>query len=188
MKRTLAIPLLLLLAACPKHTQLHEIDVEELGFQRQIIETITEDGLIREEIDLNRDKQSDVFNYYRERTGAARLLVRKEVDINRDGVIDNISYFDEGGELEREEMDRDFNGKFDWIDHYMDGHRVMSEFDTSSNGQMNVFNTYANGVIAQKERDTDDDGRIDYWERYEGGKVVKVGRDTDGDGKMDTRE
>ena len=95
-----------------------------------ISERPTEGGLVLVEIDLNNDGTADVFNYYRERAEADRLLVRREVDLNHDGRIDVHSLFDEMGSVEREEMDGDFDGRIDWVDHYQGGARTLSEVDT----------------------------------------------------------
>lgn len=193
MRRLLPWLGLLVLTGCPKEGEsLEDIDTKELGFQRRIVEKTTADGLVLEEIDVDLSQdpaRAEIFNYYRERTGATRLLVRKELDLDANGVIDTRSYFNEAGELEREEMDRDFNGQFDWVDHYLRGDRVMTEFDSDGSGQADVFLYYTEGRITHKERDTTGNGAIDYWERYgDNGQVVKIGRDTDGDGKMDERE
>ena len=45
--------------------------------------------------------------------------------MNRDGRFDVISLFDEG-ELTREEMDSDYDGAFDWTDHY---HQIPGDND-----------------------------------------------------------
>jgi hypothetical protein len=76
-----------------------------------------EDGLLGQDIDLDADGAPDIKNYYRERSDAPRLLVRKELDLNRDGKIDVLSFFDADGNLEREEMDSDYDGTLDWTDH-----------------------------------------------------------------------
>ena len=157
---------------------------------------MTAEGLIRQSIDLDADKRPEIFNFYRERADAPRLLVKKEIDLNRDGKVDVISYFDDDGVLEKEEMDGDYDGVFDWTDHYQDGWRVMSEYDTDFDGIANVWKYYTRAEEGQgqpqldrKERDTDGDGKVDVWERFnEKGEVTRTGRDTDGDGKMDVRE
>lgn len=155
----------------------------------QVTESRTAEGLVAQSVDLNGDGEPDVFNFYQERGAQPRLLVRKEVDLNVDGVVDVVSFFDESGQLTREEMDGDFDGRFDWIDHYQGGNRVMSEVDTDYDGVPNVWSYYEEGRIQRKERDTDGDGKIDYWERFdEQGRVIKTGRDTDADGKVDERD
>jgi hypothetical protein len=161
----------------------------------RVIETeLPDEGLTLQSIDLDEDGQPDIKNYYRERSDAPRLLVRKEMDLNRDGQIDVISLFDPDGNLEREELDADYDGKFDWIDHYQKGERVMSEYDTDSDGRPNVFKYYITGTdglvhLDRKERDEDGDGAIDVWEKFsQAGEVTRTARDTDGDGRMDVRE
>lgn len=152
------------------------------------------EGLVRQSIDLDRNGEPEIYNFFRERPDGPRLLVRKELDLNRDGKIDIISWFDEQGLLEREQMDSDYDGRLDWTDHYKGGHRVMSEYDTDMDGKPNVYKYYRVGDdkiarLDRKERDSDGDGQIDVWERFnEEGEVIRTGRDTDGDGKMDVRE
>lgn len=152
-----------------------------------------EEGLILQEIDMDGDGRTDVFNYYRERSAAARLRVKKKADLNFDGRIDAISEFDDSGELQRELFDSDFDGSLDWTDHYQDGMRVMAEMDTNFDGKPDIWFYYVKGAdgrphIDRKERDTNGDGLIDFWERFDGeGNVTRTGRDVDGDGKMDER-
>jgi hypothetical protein len=186
---------MMILAACGKKKEPSESEAELP--QRITEKLLHEEGLTLVEVDLNIDAQADIFNYYREREAASRVLVRKEVDLNYDGRIDVISYFDISGTLEREEMDGDFDGRFDTTDYYQDSIRVMSERDTDYDGRPNIFSYYVaaqvdghtRGRISHQERDTDGDGNIDYWLRFDDqGDVIKTGRDTDGDGKMDVRE
>lgn len=149
----------------------------------------TDSGLVEQQIDLNGDEVADVYNFFRERSEANRLLVRKEVDLNWDSKIDVRTWFTADGAIEKEEMDGDFDGRVDWIDHYKGGRRVMSEVDTDYNGAMDLFKYYENGKLRRKERDAKGDGRIDFWEYLdEKGNVLRTGRDLDGDGVMDIRE
>lgn len=148
-----------------------------------------EDGLTRQAIDINGDGSPDVFNYVRERQDASALMVRKETDLNWDGRIDVRAWFDDTGALTKEEMDGDFDGRVDWVDHYQGGRRVLAEVDTDFDGTFDLFKYFEGGQVRRKERDSNKDGRIDLWEYFdEGGNVVKTGRDLDGDGVMDVRE
>jgi hypothetical protein len=177
----LALPLLLLACAGSKG---------ETNFKAGVLsEEADADGLIQQKIDLNADGQPDVTNYFRERADAPRLLVRKEMDLNWDGRIDVRTWFEADGNIEKEEMDGDFDGIVDWVDHYKGGSRVTSDIDTDNDGQFDLFKTYEQGRVRRKERDTNADQQIDFWEYLDdAGNVVKTGRDIDGDGVMDIRE
>lgn len=155
----------------------------------RLTESPTADGLVEQTIDINGDGASDVFNYFEERSEGPRRLVRKEVDLNWDGRKDVRTEFDEEGRISKEEMDGDFDGVVDWVDHYQGGKRVLSEVDTDYNGVFDLFKIYEGGKVRRKERDSNSDGRVDLWEYLdEQGAVVKIGRDVDGDGVMDIRE
>jgi hypothetical protein len=156
---------------------------------RLLSERPSSGGLIEQRIDVNGDGRADVTNFFRERSAATRLLVRKEVDLNWDGRIDVRTWFDEEGRIEKEEMDGDFDGRPDWIDHYKGGQRVMSEIDTDYNGTPDLFKYYEKGTVRKKERDTNNDGRPDFWEYLDDkGNVLRTASDTDGDGEMDIRQ
>jgi len=189
MRPYLSVPFLFLVACGGAKSQQVEPETpmeEERAIYR---ETPAEEGLVLVEVDLNADGVVDVFNYFRERSQAERLLVRKELDLNHDSRIDIWSFFAENGELTREEMDGDFDGKIDWVDHYQADTRAMTEVDTDYDGQFDMFKYYENGLISRKERDTSGNGKVDFWELFdEKGNVVKTGRDTTGDGVMDTRD
>jgi hypothetical protein len=195
MHRNLAFLATLLFFGCGKKNEISESEV--VLPQRITEKQLPEEGLVLVEVDINTDQQPDIFNYFREREAAPRVLVKKKVDLNYDGKIDVISYFNLEGLMEREEMDGDFDGRFDTADYYQDGVRVMSERDTDYDGRPNIYSYYESfedqgekrGRITHQERDTNGDGKIDYWLRFnESGDVIKTGRDTDGDGKMDVRE
>jgi hypothetical protein len=187
MRRTSLLPLTIVLVGCPKAP---EVDATAADNPRQqITETVTDDGLVRVAVDLNRDGRAEVWNLQRPRADAAPALVRKETDLNRDGNVDVRSYFDENGRLTKEEMDGDFDGTFDWVDHYQDGRRVMSEWDTDYDGVANVWSYFESDKITHQERDENGDGNIDYWVRFdESGNVIRTARDLDGDGQMDVRD
>ena len=149
----------------------------------------TSAGLVEQLVDVNGDGERDVLNFCRERSETTRLLVRKEVDLNWDGKIDVRTWFDDDGNIEKEEMDGDFDGRPDWVDHYNGGQRVMSEIDTDYNGTPDLFKYYEKGVVRKKERATNNDGRPDFWEYLdEKGNVLRTAADTDGDGEMDVRQ
>ncbi|MDP2311398.1 MAG: hypothetical protein Q8P41_00720 [Pseudomonadota bacterium] len=159
-----------------------------LGQAEQLTTSTTADGLTEVKVDLDRDGKPEITNYFRERTDSTRLLLRKDTDLNHDGRIDVRAEFDDGGQRVKEQLDGDFDGRADWVDHYIAGKRTMSEVDTDFNGTFDLFKYYESGVVRRKERDANGDGQIDAWEYLdETGTVVKTGKDIDGDGKMDSR-
>ena len=181
--------ILLPLVACAKRGALSEAQYQtKVQESSRLTERPADDGLIEQRIDVNGDKDPDIFNFFKPRSDGPRLLVRKETDLNTDGRVDVRSWFDETGRLEKEELDGDFDGRVDWVDHYQGGKRVMSEVDTDYNGAFDLFKYYEGGKIRRKERDSNGDGKIDYWEYFDDqGAVVKTGVDVDGDGVMDLR-
>lgn len=151
------------------------------------------EGQVIVEVDLDGDGDVEVWNVYAEHEDGSRTRVRKDTDLDGNGKPDVISEFDEQGALRMERLDGDFDGTYEWVDHYKSGRRVLAEVDTDVNGTSDVFYYYATGddpagVLDRRERDTNGDGRIDVWERYgSDGTIVVSARDTDGDGKPDVR-
>ncbi len=169
------------LAACSAKTK----QVLEAGV---LSETPSADGLIEQQIDLNADGKTEVWNFMRERANAPKVVLRKESDLNFDGRVDVRAWFTEAGVLEKQEWDGDFDGRVDWVDHYQGNVRVLSEWDTNNDGRFDEFRSYENGKVRRKERDTNADDQVDQWEYLdEQGRVTKTGRDIDGDGVMDER-
>lgn len=182
---------LLGLLACPKESAASAAasggPTIPTGTAGVMTERATADGLTEVSVDLNGDSKAEIINYYRMADGN-KLLLRKDVDLNRDGRIDVRSSYDEAGLRVQEEMDGDFDGRADWVDHYIAGKRTMSEVDTDFNGTFDLFKYYENSRVRRKERDSDSNGKIDFWEYLdEAGSVTKTGRDNDGDGVMDER-
>lgn len=172
------------LGGCPK-----KVEVVESPTVAPVTEKTLSDGVLVVEVDLDGDERVDIYNYYRPLDDDGRLLLRKEIDLNRDGSIDLWTHYAENGNIEKEEMDSDFDGVVDWVDHYQGGKRVMSEIDTQNSGRFDLFKYYEGGKIHRKERDTTGDGVVDLWEYFDqNGTVIKVGRDIDNDGQMDVRE
>ncbi len=151
------------------------------------------EGQIIVEIDLDEDGDAEVWNVYAVHEDGSRTRVRKDTDLDNDGKADVISEFDGTGALRIERLDGDFDGTYEWVDHYQSGRRVFAEVDSDRNGTSDIFYYYATGedpegVLERRERDTDGNGLIDVWERYgDDGTIVVSARDTDGDGKPDVR-
>ncbi len=182
------LPALAALAACAKKPDAGNKPVENVVTEAAL------DGIVEQKVDFDANGVAEVTNFYRERTEGSRVLERKELDLNRDGKADVITWLDERGSIEKEQMDGDFDGKFELVDTYQGGVRMATEYDTDGDGWANVFKYYLRDpagkvFLDRKERDENGDHRIDVWEKFDAsGSVVVTGRDADGDGKMDERQ
>ncbi len=138
-------------------------------------------------LDLNQDKQPDVWKIYATKTeGGSKvdLLTCKEQDLNYDGRKDIWIYYDDQGNRQMEEMDLDFDGKIDLITIRRGGKVIRQELDTNYDGKTDIWKYYTDEEVLERvERDSNGDGKVDYWEYYEGGQLDRIGYDKDGDGK-----
>jgi hypothetical protein len=110
-----------------------------------------------------------------------------ELDTNRDGTLDLLRVFDDKGEIESEEADRNYDGKSDiWIT-YEKGQISKQSFDTMFKGNPDEFHFYRDGKLKRIERDRNGDGKMDIWEFYlANGQLERMGVDLDFNGKVDT--
>lgn len=147
-----------------------------------------EGDIIKVALDLNDDKVPDVWNSYKKKEDGSRILIGKKSDLNLDGKVDVITHYNDDGVILKEEIDADFDGRFDWLDYYENGKRIKSEIDKNFDGIFDTWKYFENEKISRKERDTNDDGKPDYFEYYEDEKVIRIGRDFNGDGVVDKWE
>jgi len=145
-----------------------------------------------EKYDLNGDGEADDWRYYIRKGDKdvpkeerPRLLARQDLDLNFDKSPDVRRHFNEQGTVVREEMDLDFDGKYDAIDYYSDGALFRRDLALNFAGSPSIIKFYNEAQLARKERDTNGDGKMDTIEYYEGGKLIRIGEDRDGDGKPD---
>ena len=113
-----AAPALALVAACSSGPETKEGKSPEaslLGLE------VRGDAEV-EKYDLNGDGEADVWKYYvrkgdkdTPKEQRLRLLARQDLDLNFDKIPDVRRHFNELGTVIREEMDLDFDGKFDAI-------------------------------------------------------------------------
>ncbi len=192
MRSLMSLPVLLLIG-CPgaKTTgpaASSDAEEEVETVEPAMVEKPSDDGLLLVEIDLDVDGRPEVFNYYEE-SSSGRVLVRKEVDLNKDGRVDVRSYYDQDGRLTREEMDGDFDGQIDWVDHYVNGERGRSEVDTDYDGVFDLFKFFGDGRLLRKERDGNADGRIDHVERFDvdGNLILEEEESGEEEGEVDPK-
>src|SRR5690606_33475741 len=112
---------------------------------------------------------------------------RQEEDRNGDGEIDAIFEFDARERVAREQIDADFDGRFETVAEYVDGEQVRRITDSSGRGTPERVEHYASGRLVRVELDEDRDGRVDLWNFYDPeGRLEKQEQDRSGDGKVDT--
>jgi hypothetical protein len=140
--------------------------------------------------DLRRSGKPDVWVYTvstQDATGRpVQRRVRKEADLNGDGKVDIVYVFDADGQVVKETLDLDFDGKIDDSLYFEKGKKVRSEKDLDGDGRVDTWNYYdAKEKLVRKERDVKGAGRVDYWEYWEDGAIDRIGEDLDGDGQVD---
>jgi antitoxin component YwqK of YwqJK toxin-antitoxin module len=108
------------------------------------------------------------------------------VDRNNDGRIDQW-IFRENGEIAKEVLDEDFNGRPDRTMVFdPQTHRPSSvEEDTSGDGVVDSWTDYDNGAIARRRSDSNGDGTVDTWSFFRAGELTRHEQDTSGDGYRD---
>ena len=78
-------------------------------------------------------------------------MTRHEQDTTGDGFRDRVGYY-EGGHLQREEYDRDGDGRPDIVTHYDEDERITRrEEDVDRDGAIDVISHYVDGRLARKE-------------------------------------
>lgn len=140
--------------------------------------------------DLHRTGKPDVWVYSVTTQDASgrpvERRVRKEADLNGDGRVDIVYFFDADGQVTKETLDLDYDGKVDDTLYFEKGKKVRSEKDLDGDGRVDTWSFYdANEKLVRKERDVKGTGKVDYWEYWENGAIDRIGEDLDGDGQVD---
>jgi hypothetical protein len=129
------------------------------------------------------DGKPDIWKFYETMVEAGTkldVLVCKQVDINHDGKVDLVTYYDKEGRVAKEELDLDFDGKFDETVLYELGKVVRKLYDRNGDGKPDVWAYYEGGKLVRIERDSKFRGFVDIWEYYEAGRLERVGFNTTG--------
>jgi hypothetical protein len=147
--------------------------------------------------DLNHDDRADEWKVYRsveERGVKTEVLTCKQVDLDHDPQArkDYVVQYDTQGNILLEEVDYDFDGKFDARRHYDKQTKklTMLERNTNFDDKPDLWEEYDNAEkLGRVLRDRNGDQRPDYWELYSAqGKLEAILYDEDWDGKVDKRE
>ena len=131
---------------------------------------------------------------YSEETGRLQEVT---YDRNEDGLVDAWLFMD-GADLERAEMDEDFDGTIDrWEQYTIEGTaaqedgaslvELLVELSDRGDGRVTRREYYQAGVLLRAEQDTTGDGAVNKWEAYEAGVLVSVELDERGEGRPTRR-
>ncbi|HEY4068033.1 MAG TPA: DUF2007 domain-containing protein [Burkholderiaceae bacterium] len=117
----------------------------------------------------------------------APAAATRELDRNLDGKPDFVGHYDDSGMIDSAEADEDFDGTFETHMQFKNGMVELYEVDTDGDGIPDRRLHFDNGMLATTETLNPATGlplRIDY---YQHGVLVKAEVDTDHDGRLDTR-
>lgn len=133
-------------------------------------------------MDLNADGHFDEFYFYR-----SGLISKIEVDRNFDGKIDFITDYDHAGLTELSSADENFDGVFETTLVYQNNQVTYEKSDTNADGEIdlvtNYYQTEPNRLATIYDLHS---GRAKKEQRYAMGKLISADWDSDGDGVMDT--
>ncbi|MCX7788267.1 MAG: hypothetical protein N2442_11290 [Spirochaetes bacterium] len=108
------------------------------------------------EVDVERIRQETFSSFSSIKTS------RLEFDRNKDGKIDHVMILDEKGRKLYEELDYNFDGRFDDLCFYTNGVLQSEWIDTNFDGKIDLWVYIKNGVYVDRyERDTNYDGVVD---------------------------
>lgn len=178
---------LLVIVACPKKQDTVSQNMSAIAGEQTGRSEV--DGLPFKTFDINGDNKPDIWEYYRkiEKDGKQiDITVRKEFDLNHDGKVDMVKIFNEKGEVVKEMIDFDFDGRFDVTNFIEKGQITKQEMDLNWDGKPDIVKYFEKGKIVRKELSTKLDGKMDYFEYYDDkGILDRIGIDKNGDGDVD---
>lgn len=133
-------------------------------------------------MDSNADGRFDEFYFYR-----SGLISKIEVDRNFDGKIDFITDYDHAGLAELSSADENFDGVFETTLVYQNNQVAYEKSDTNADGEIDLVTNYYQTEPTRLVTIYDlHSGRAKKEQRYAMGKLVSADWDSDGDGLMDT--
>jgi hypothetical protein len=113
--------------------------------------------------------------------------IRTEVDRNFDGRVDWIYRYDPPGKLDSANGDDDFNGTFETAWSYVRGNPAYAEIDLDGDSAPDLVLRLIGGVLDSAEYFEPGNARPVRRERFELSRITSAEVDTDRDGHLDTR-
>ncbi len=109
--------------------------------------------------DLAQTGRPNLWKYTRRGPDGKDVVVRRERDLNGDGRVDVWEYYDDAGNLEKQVVDLDFDGKADVIMYFERGQMVRKEMAFGFDGKPRSIAYYEKGKLVRKEKDENGDGQ-----------------------------
>ena len=113
--------------------------------------------------------------------------VGSQMDRNLDGKIDYLLHYDQRGHIESAEGDDDFNGKFESRYRFRFGNVETSEIDTDADGFPDMHSYFKSGVLVTTKYLNPKTGLPLRVEHFRMGRVAFAEVDSNRDGKLDKR-
>ncbi len=113
--------------------------------------------------------------------------VGSQVDRNLDGKVDYVVHYDQRGHIESAEGDDDFNGKFESQYRFRFGNVETSEIDSDADGFPDMHSYFKSGVLVTTKYLNPKTGLPLRVEHFRVGRVVLAEVDSDRDGSLDKR-
>ena len=113
--------------------------------------------------------------------------VGSQMDRNLDGKIDYLLHYDQRGHIESAEGDDDFNGKFESRYRFRFGNVETSEIDTDADGFPDMHSYFKSGVLVTTKYLNPKTGLPLRVEHFHIGRVAFSEVDSNRDGKLDKR-
>lgn len=133
-------------------------------------------------MDLNADGRFDEFYFYR-----SGLISKMEVDRNFDGKIDFITDYDRAGLAELSNADENFDGVFETTLAYQNNQVTYEKSDSNADGEIDLVTNYHPTEPIRLVTFYDlQSGHARKEQRIVMGKLVSADWDSNGDGVMDT--
>ena len=138
-----------------------DLNQDDVPDVRKVYKTVGEtEVLVCREADMNFDGVKDIFVFFDDQG----VIIRDEVDLDYDKQIDIISTYAKGKVI-KQEMDTNSDGIVDRVRHLKDGQPFRVEGDMNGDGRIDLWEYYEDGKLVRLGTDDDGDGRADSWSR-----------------------
>jgi hypothetical protein len=113
--------------------------------------------------------------------------VGSQMDRNLDGKVDYVVHYDQRGHIESAEGDDDFDGKFESQYRFRFGNVETSQIDSDADGFPDMYSYFKSGVLVTTKYLNPKTGLPLRIEHFRIGRVVLAEVDSNRDGKLDKR-